>query len=194
MLYASESPELFAPARSITPYNPSQQRTRQLQTTRQPISSEHLSSELLGLRFVNNSFSVAVPYLQALMRYKKFFMVEREDAAAFAQTPTAQIIAKKTFETFEEQRLHCINAEPLDVVSLRQACRLLCMSRDRFGALVTAAGLEMHKREPRSEEYSAASVLHVAAADFGKLYKWQYPQSFPIEQLPAEGMPPVESW
>ncbi len=182
MLYAPDATELLAVPKKLAIYTPEQQ--SRLRDTNRNISAECLMDELFGLRLLDGSRLVAVPYLQQLVQHVLPHTPDLEMAAAFARTSTAETAIKQTLDMFSLHREAYAIKKPAGVFTIAHAASVLHVGRNKARSLIDQAGLELS--DPASSRYYGSTTMQFATENLERLYEWQYPANFPIKYPGAD--------
>ncbi len=175
MLYALYSAELLAAPLNLCIYSPQQQ--AESYRPNRHISTEVLMNELLGMRFLDKTRLVAVPYLQQLIRHSLPCAPSLEAAVDFARTDAADAAIRQTLDSFASLRDAYMDKKPVGMFTIGQAADVLHITRQRLQAAVDLAGIEVSTPEPPDQ--LRYTVREFQGADLERLYEWQYPASFP---------------
>ncbi len=182
MTFALHSTELFARPATISPYSPEQQ--RELLYYNRSISAESLIDRLVGLRFIDKTVMISVPYLQSFIDYNRPTGMPGEEAfEAFTQTDEARHAAQETLNRFAALQWHYMNKRAgAGLLTFGQASAILHTSRDKLQTLVDMADITLQT----APHQGLREAQQFAAADLERLYAWHYPPGFPIELLDQE--------
>ncbi len=182
MTYALQSTELFVPAAKVSPYTPAQQKA--LAFYHRGISAEPFKDGLFGLRRVDQTRLISIPYLREFVKYSLPITPAPEALQEFAQTQKALCAAQETVDKFAELQQHYIakGMAQENKLTIGQAAAILRVDRKQFQALVDMTDVSLEPAPWKGQR----NVPQLAATDLGQLFTWHYPSGLRAELLNTE--------